>query len=743
MLDFDFRSAIEDKIQNDCEPFCEEINKTKQQLQNKIDELKGLAQSIFDETIKPINENVSSHIETLNALQGFDAKDYESLLEGSNGFKTDIATQVNDLIHKHKIDKTEVKNLLMKTIIDELGEESDQDLNRDDDGETLAQKASKLKDSCMKSVFGMRSRSQTSATMTEAKGNEIVERLDKLQKGINSTSDQDYIDRSFKALTNLGDALYKFKGAITYNDTNGSYTVNYVGIVSGVLDIFDGIASTVGPPLSTLSGSVVAIFNCFTNGGLPTQQQVMKDLFEEQNKMIKEEFSKTREFMGEVVGQANLEIFEAKAMGILDDLKSRYIFIASFDGLEECLSDTVASEVTERVDYFTDQSDIFSIRHFFDLNCPKYLEENDVKKSKQRQACATLLYTELVIERNKKHILSRMIGLLSKTSNHYQLVDGYLQVRTNEEESLTSWLEQTILPNELYCTMFHYDMNMWNFGYKSFNPRSMSLAMIQDNTKTALSKLDLNCIDPEAVKDQEALFWQVGDYMYYYNKATFKVTEKDAMDKSCEEQQMIRFSDDQNQDNKAVFKIAKDFGMDLDNEYKRNIICVEPHVDENGENYKPKPVDNCSDGWGEVEGKCYRLFTEKAYNQPVAVNKCEEQGAELYRPKNQTEETKVTTWVQGNYGHPSDYFIGILYDFTLCLLNGCVNAKTIYYCGEERGKQKCGQRVGYHNWDSGQPDGWTPQHGVCITKRNKWDNCYGSLEAGSTAAHAYLCQKSI
>ena len=292
--------------------------------------------------------------------------------------------------------------------------------------------------------------------------------------------------------------------------------------------------------------------------------------------------------------------------------------------------------------------------------------------------------------------------------------------------------------------MFHYDMNMWNFGYNSFNPRSMSLAMIQDNTKTELSRLDLNCIDPEAVKDQKALFWQVGDYLYYYNKTTaYKVTEKVAMDESCAEQQMIRFSDDQNQDNKAVFKIAKDFGMDLDNEYKRNIICVEPHVDENGENYKPKPVDNCSDGWGEVEGKCYRLFTEKAYNQPVAVNKCEEQGAELYRPKNQTEETKVTTWVQGNYGHPSDYFIGILYDFTLCFMNGCVNAKTIYYCGEERGKQKCGQRVGYHNWDSGQPDGWTPQHGVCITKRNKWDNCYGSLEAGSTAAHAYLCQKSI
>ena len=738
VLDFPDRSVIEAKIQNDCEPFCKEVEAMKTQLKNKISELKELGQSIFDDSIEPIKADTTSQDDTLKVLQGFDEEDYESLLQSNNGIlKADITTKVNNLLHKHNVDDSEVRKLLMETIRIEMGDPID-DLDRDDDGETLAQKASKLKDSCMKSVFGMRSRSQTSATMTEAKGNDIVERLDKLQKGIDSASDPNYIDRSFKALTNLGNALYKFKGA--YNATDGS--VNYVRIASGVLDILDGVASIVGPPLSTLSGSVVAVFNLFTNGGLPTQQQVMKDLFEEQNKMIKEEFSKTREFMGEVVGQANLEIFEAKAMGILDALKSRYIFIASFDGLEECLSDTVASEVTERVDYFTDQSDIFSIRHYFDMNCPKLIEENDDKKSKQRQACATLLYTELVIERNKKHILSRMIGLLSKTSNHYQLVDGYLQVRTNEEESLTSWLEQTILPNELYCTMFHYDMNMWNFGYKSFNPRSMSLAMIQDNTKTALSKLDLNCIDPEAVKDQEALFWQVGDYMYYYNKATFKVTEKDAMDKSCEEKQMIRFNDDQNEDNKAVFKIAKDFGMDLDNP-KRNIICVEPHVDENGENYKPKPVDNCGEGWGEVEGKCYKLFTEKANNQQVAVDKCEEQGGELYRPGNKAEETKVTTWVQGVYGHPSDYFIGIYYDFSWCLVT-CFDDSWRYYCGEERGKQKCGQKVSYSNWDSGQPD-WpgAPQRGVCITKRNKWDNCYGSLENGYSGAHTYLCQKSI
>ena len=82
VLDFPDRSAIEDKIQNDCEPFCEEINSKKQQLQNKIDELKGLANSIFNETIKPINDDVTSQDDTLKALHEMDTDDYESLFRG-------------------------------------------------------------------------------------------------------------------------------------------------------------------------------------------------------------------------------------------------------------------------------------------------------------------------------------------------------------------------------------------------------------------------------------------------------------------------------------------------------------------------------------------------------------------------------------------------------------------------------------------------------------------------------------
>ena len=79
-------------------------------------------------------------------------------------------------------------------------------------------------------------------------------------------------------------ALYKFKFAFTYNATDGSYTVNYARIGLGVLDILDGVASIVGPPFSTISGPVVAVFNLFTNGGFPTDQQAMKTLFDEQNK---------------------------------------------------------------------------------------------------------------------------------------------------------------------------------------------------------------------------------------------------------------------------------------------------------------------------------------------------------------------------------------------------------------------------------------------------------------------------
>ena len=117
VLDFPDRSVIEAKIQNDCEPFCKEVEAMKTQLKNKISELKELGQSIFDDSIEPIKADTTSQDDTLKVLQGFDEEDYESLLQSNNGIlKADITTKVNNLFHKHNVDDFEVRRLLIETI---------------------------------------------------------------------------------------------------------------------------------------------------------------------------------------------------------------------------------------------------------------------------------------------------------------------------------------------------------------------------------------------------------------------------------------------------------------------------------------------------------------------------------------------------------------------------------------------------------------------------------------------------
>ena len=731
MLNFSNGDKIREKIITDCELYCDEIKEMKEEIKSKIKELKIAAQSLV-----PIGEDTVDYDKALSFLKEITDDDYKSLLEATSGDDKKLAEKmlsekIEDLLQKYNVDD-DVQGFLKKTIIEEV--DFKESLNRAEE-ETLV---GKFKNSLMRSVFGSKSQAETTAAKTKAKQNDISKRLDEIEKKVAGTGKPDYFQNTLGALSKLGSALYKIKSVV--NGTKNGEDTNYYRLASGILDIADGICSIAGPPFSIASGAIVAIFQTFTNGGLPTDQQAMKTLFDKQNEMIKDEFDKTREFIKELLPEENLEIFESKAMGILDALKSRFTFIASFDGLEECLSDSVASEITERVDYFNDQSDVFSIRHYYDHKCPGVIGKNDTDIGNesidnvrmQRQACATLLYIELLIERTKKQILAGMIGLLSKTPNHYQLVDGYLQVRNNEEKSLRNWLNKTILQTRNYCNMFHFNMEMWKFGYKEFDNREMSLGMIEDNDEINLEEKDRECLGPDLIQGKEGLYWKIDDLMYYFNKKNFDSTEFDKMENLCNDKGMVRYTGD----DKAVLKIANDFGMKFDGVGSHNIICVEIHP-----GYTPAPVKECKDhNWVKVEGNCYRLYVDQV-NLDDAVNACYRQGAVIYYPKDINEETKVTGAVKDYYpDFKGDYYIGMKYEGTAFNVK---YATVRHYCGWNRGPI-CKDKVTYTNYDANEPDydwlGYGVQGGICITQNQKWANCY---EQGYHGKHAYLCQQAI
>ena len=255
--------------------------------------------------------------------------------------------------------------------------------------------------------------------------------------------------------------------------------------------------------------STVTIIGIFTNGGgsEKTPTELMNEAFAKQAKMLKEQFKELRKNLELKLDEVQLQNMETKALSLLDALSSKQEFISAYDGLETCLSDEVAAEITERVGYFTEQVEVFNVRHVFDEKCPKLAETAKANMNNEEQVqlklCATLLYTEMVIELKKRYILGRMMVLLSKSKKHYQVTDGYLKVDLNERRTLKAWLESSVLFKDpmdsksvpkVYCGLFYHNMKSWDFDLTDEGPRRYTLELLHmfaDMDKD----IRINCFD--------------------------------------------------------------------------------------------------------------------------------------------------------------------------------------------------------------------------------------------------------
>ena len=164
--------------------------------------------------------------------------------------------------------------------------------------------------------------------------------------------------------------------------------------------------------------------------------------------------------MKEFLGQTELETVKAKALGVLDALESRYAFIAPYEGLATCLDEEVTNEVTSRVDYFMDQSDSASVKHMFDVFCPRVLVQ--AQASDSQIICGFLLYTYLVIEEKRFSILTIILSLLVNSEKFEELSLGYLNVQDQQRNELADWLNRTLGDQDTYCALFVYHRAIWN-----------------------------------------------------------------------------------------------------------------------------------------------------------------------------------------------------------------------------------------------------------------------------------------
>ena len=496
VLDNDFAgsSDIKDKITDKCGPDSD-CAILKERILTEIENVRTRVRSLFADSETATNSAKEIHDQAMSKFKSFSPGVWKNLVKPVNPLLKDThEVRIENML---KTVPDEVKAILQNAISQAV---AGTDLGTDRDEEALSQTATDVRVKSLQTFLRNGEGDKEEARNTAARLEKIEKHLDDVKEGLNSMGQVSGLSKTLTAVEGIGSAIYKFQYA-----KNADGTWNLKKIASGVLDIVNGMAEFLPRPVSTVSATVTKLFNLFTNGGSPTQTQILKDAFAKQTEMIKEEFKNQRKAFQTMLDASELQSIETKAMGVLEALSERDEFISAYDGLETCLSDTVAAEITERVSYFTDQAEVFTIRHVFEQKCLQlakksaltlegFLSEDEIKQSR---ACTTLLYTDLTIEKKKRHILSRMIGLLSSSKNHYQVSDGYLRVQNNEGKTLSAWLENTFLDppvQDVFCGMFFYDMCPWDHAYGDNDPRSMTLelmGMFSNRNKVA----NINCIN--------------------------------------------------------------------------------------------------------------------------------------------------------------------------------------------------------------------------------------------------------
>ena len=230
----------------------------------------------------------------------------------------------------------------------------------------------------------------------------------------------------------------------------------------------------------------------FCGGGGPSTEEIIQKEFEKQRKFIEEQFSKQQDFFKDLMTQTEVENVKAKALGVLDALQSRFEYISAYEDLESCLKEESVVEITQRVEYFMDQSDAESVKHTFDTYCPNLLSSGQFSGS--QRVCGFLLYTYLVIEEKRHEILTIMINLLANTENFEELNYGYLNVQSHQQVALADWIQNTIGQTDTYCGLFVYHKGMWNdkeLQLEYVNKTLLTFAPDLDDTKSQCKNIGM------------------------------------------------------------------------------------------------------------------------------------------------------------------------------------------------------------------------------------------------------------
>ena len=430
MLDYAKKSVITSKLDQLCDDTCKELKNLAED-QIKVAKEKALLVLATEE------KGLENYVEKMGEI-GAGLKEIGSNLDADASEQdiSDFQTQVQNFIDGTEMkseDKKEIKESVAKKI-----------------KETSPTKKSKVRTFFEEKIFRKSSSYESLVEAVKKRKSFVKAKFQTIKAGIKSMGTSANVAKTSNALGGIANSIGKFMDA-----KNSDGSVDALKVADGIFGIVDEIGQFLPPPASLVTGAITSIFGMFVGGGAPSTEQVIKDEFAKQKKFIKEQFLKQEEFMKELMTQTELERVKSKAFGVLDALESRYEFISAYEGFGGCLHDEVISEITSRVEYFLDESDVHAIKHTFDQKCPDVLASAKQLDDSQ-QACGLLMYSYIMLEEKRNEILTIMLSLLSNSEDYEELTYGYLNVKANKHESFVDGIKTTFKNTTVYCGLFSY-----------------------------------------------------------------------------------------------------------------------------------------------------------------------------------------------------------------------------------------------------------------------------------------------
>lgn len=270
----------------------------------------------------------------------------------------------------------------------------------------------------------------------ENKGNVLKANYLNTKRYIGRLSNPEKLQKAGNALGHLMSAIPKLQSGETEE------------VISGGLDIVNGVAEFLPPPASVVTGTISGIFNSIFGVGGPSLEQKIKDQFSKQKEFLDREFNSLQAKVDRKFAAQTDEILRNRLHAAAKEMKNNQAafdvlinehltFLKPIEDGNDIDSDTMIFIGTQ-ISMFEGTVSGHRTRAFMREYCNNNQDPDLVN------ICFVLFYYHLETERMRDIVLTKLMLIYRRTDMHQDVVLGKLNVQKERRRVTRNFIEEVL-----------------------------------------------------------------------------------------------------------------------------------------------------------------------------------------------------------------------------------------------------------------------------------------------------------